>query len=386
MVGFNIRNKDSVPRFCICEKCTLFLRKPIRLKCGHRFCQSCLNLIDLLLCNCVQCCTETIPDMDDGKNVEEMELQPVVCYVCDWNGLFRDYPNHLVTIHAVQLEDEDEQKHQSIPSQHSSSTSFVSNNERNISISAFSDQLCAETDDIQRMKSQLSQTQHLVNAVAKDLLHLKQDTEETGASAKVFAVNRQIFRQYIYSLAEEISNRSVASYDGTFLWKITNVQQNMMDAVKGKHPSIYSPPFYSSPNGYKMRMRIYLDGDGNAKCKYLSVLFVLMRGEYDALLSFPFNYKVTFCLYDQLSQRRHVIRSFQPDTQSTSYQRPRFDMNIASGIHDFIPLETLRQPNNPYICDDTMYLKIIVHFNDSPEAISHAIRCLNLNSGLPSHT
>ncbi|CAF1258058.1 unnamed protein product [Adineta ricciae] len=322
-------------------------------------------------------------DMDDGNNEEKMKLQPIVCYLCDWNGLFQDYPNHLVTIHAVELEDEDEQKHQSIPSQHSLPTSSVSNDERNISISALSGQLCAANDGTQRTKSQLLQNRQLVNATVEDLLHLKQATEETGASAKMFAINQQIFQQNITPLAEEINNRSRASYDGTLLWKITNVQENMMDAVSGKHPSIYSPPFYSSPNGYKMRMRVYLNGDGNAKCKYLSVFFVLMRGEYDAILSFPFNYKVTFCLYDQSNQRRHVIESFQPDTQSTSYERPRFDMNTASGIPNFISLETLRQPNNSYIRDDTMYLKIIVHFNDSPEAILHAIR--HLNPSLPNH-
>lgn len=134
-----------------------------------------------------------------------------------------------------------------------------------------------------------------------------------------------------------------------------------------------------------MRMRVYLNGDGNANCKHLSVFFVLMRGEYDALLSFPFHYKVTFCLYDQSDQRKHAIRSFLPNTRSASYQRPRFDMNAASGIPDFISLETLQQPNSPFVLDNTMYLKIIVHFDDSPEVISRALRQLNLNPGVPNY-
>ena len=75
-----------------------------------------------------------------------------------------------------------------------------------------------------------------------------------------------------------------------------------MDAQSERQTSIYSPPFYSSPTGYKMRGRLYLHGDGNARRTHMSIFFVLMRGLNDSILKFPFNYKVTFCLYDQTNQ------------------------------------------------------------------------------------
>jgi len=40
----------------------------------------------------------------------------------------------------------------------------------------------------------------------------------------------------------------------------------------------------------------YLNGDGLGKAKCLSLLFVLMRGEYDELLHFPFKQRVVFSL------------------------------------------------------------------------------------------
>jgi len=154
----------------------------------------------------------------------------------------------------------------------------------------------------------------------------------------------------------------------------------LADAQSEKQTSIYSPPFYSSPNGYKMRVRLYLYGDGNARRTHLSIFFVLMRGEHDAILHFPFPFKVTFCLYDQTDQQRHIIDSFRPDIKSSSFQRPRFEMNIASGIPKFFPLSMLQQDNNPYIRNDTMFIKVMVHFNDTPKTLLPYI--LSVNPGL----
>ena len=156
-----------------------------------------------------------------------------------------------------------------------------------------------------------------------------------------------------------------------------------MDAQSERQTSIYSPPFYSSPTGYKMRARLYLHGDGNARRTHMSLFFVLMRGENDAILKFPFNYKVTFCLYDQTPQLRHIIDSFRPDIKSNSFQRPRSEMNIASGIPKFFPLAMIQQEGNPYVRDDTMFIKVMVDFGDMPKTLLPY--ALSLNPGLPMH-
>ncbi len=132
-----------------------------------------------------------------------------------------------------------------------------------------------------------------------------------------------------------------------------------------------------------MRARLYLDGDGNARDTHMSLFFVLMRGSYDAILKFPFNYKVIFCLYDQSSERRHIVDSFRPDIKSNSFQRPRSEMNIASGIPKFFRLSMIQQEGNPYVQDDTMFIKVMVDFGDMPKAILHY--ALSLNPGIPSN-
>jgi hypothetical protein len=157
-----------------------------------------------------------------------------------------------------------------------------------------------------------------------------------------------------------------------------------VDAQSERQTSIYSPPFYSSPTGYKMRARLYLHGDGNARRTHMSLFIVPMRGPNDAILKFPFNYKVTFCLYDQNPQLRHIIDSFRPDIKSNSFERPRSEMNIASGIPKFFPLAMIQQEGNPYVRDDTMFIKVMVDFGDMPKTLLPY--ALSLNPGLPMHT
>ncbi|CAF3251887.1 unnamed protein product, partial [Rotaria sp. Silwood2] len=155
------------------------------------------------------------------------------------------------------------------------------------------------------------------------------------------------------------------------------------DAQSETQTSIYSSPFYSSSTGYKMRARLYLNGDGNARRTHMSFFFVLMRSVNDPILQFPFNYKVTFCLYDQTPAQRHIIDSFRPDIRSSSFQRPRSDMNIASGIPKFFPLEVIQQEGNPYVRNDTMFIKVMVDFGDIPKTLLPF--ALSLNSGLRTH-
>ena len=147
------------------------------------------------------------------------------------------------------------------------------------------------------------------------------------------------------------------SFDGTLLWRINNISAKMYDSFNEPEKSFYSPPFYTSRHGYKMCARIYLNGDGMGKGTHISLFFVLMRGEYDPLLRWPFRQKVTFMLLDQ-DNVEHVIDAFRPDPNSSSFQRPRRETNIASGCPLFLPLANLN--NHAYIKDDAMFIKVIV--------------------------
>ena len=165
----------------------------------------------------------------------------------------------------------------------------------------------------------------------------------------------------VQDIEEHVRQEQFSTYDGILLWKVTEVARRTEEARSGRQSSIYSPCFYTSRHGYKMCARLYLNGDGMGKETHLSLFFVLMRGEFDALLRWPFRQKVTMMLMDQ-DNVEHVIDAFRPDPRSTSFQRPRRQSNIASGCPNFCSLSDLN--SHAYVRDDTMFIKIIVDTTD----------------------
>ena len=149
-----------------------------------------------------------------------------------------------------------------------------------------------------------------------------------------------------------------SNYDGTMIWKIPQFSQRKADAENGKYTSIFSLPFYSGRYGYKMCLRLYIMGDGIGKGTHLSLFFVVMRGEFDNILQWPFTHKVTFKLINQAGGR-DIVDTFQPDPMSTSFRKPKSDMNVASGCPRFVSHTELE--NGGFIVDDTVFIKCIVN-------------------------
>ena len=179
--------------------------------------------------------------------------------------------------------------------------------------------------------------------------------------------NVQSLKENFDEMSLLIQTLQAASYNGEYIWKIPDIRRRRQDARTGRIVSLYSAPFYTSRHGYKMCLRVYLNGDGTGRETHLSFFLTLMKGEYDALLQWPFSQPVTLMLLDQ-DKRKHVVQSFRPEPSSSSFQRPKEDMNVASGCPRFAPLNVL--DNSAYVRDDTMFLKCVI---DSTElqALKH---------------
>ncbi|KFV13596.1 TNF receptor-associated factor 2, partial [Pterocles gutturalis] len=156
------------------------------------------------------------------------------------------------------------------------------------------------------------------------------------------------------SLHKSLLFSEQASYDGIFLWKITDVGRKLQDSVTGRTVSLYSPAFYTAKYGYKVCLRVYLNGDGTGKGTHVSLFFVFNNS------SLPHSvFQVTFMLLDQ-NNREHIIDAFRPDLTSASFQRPVNEMNVASGCPMFLPLSKLQSPKYAYVKEDTLFLKCII--------------------------
>ena len=181
------------------------------------------------------------------------------------------------------------------------------------------------------------------------LMQMAKSVEELQRTTSMMKV-------HISELELQLQASLASTHTGSFLWRIPEIARRKRDAIDGRITSIYSPPFYSGQNGYKMCIRVYLNGDGVGFNTHLSVFFVLMQGEYDPLLKWPFENKVSLILVDQ-NLRQHIVQTFKPSPESSSFRKPRSEMNVASGCPQFAKLSVLNEGN--YVKSDVLFLKCI---------------------------
>ena len=177
-----------------------------------------------------------------------------------------------------------------------------------------------------------------------------------GLLATIQASITEINRTY-----EEVSltlqTLQATSYDGKYIWKIPDITRRRRDALMGKTISLYSAPFYTDRFGYRMCLRVYLDGDGSGKGLYISHFLTIMKGEYDALLEWPFQLTVTLTMINQKGNG-NIMQSFKPNPNSASFHQPKADMNVASGCPKFAPLSVL--DNQEFVVDDVAFFQCVV--------------------------
>ncbi|XP_044782490.1 TNF receptor-associated factor 2 isoform X3 [Bubalus bubalis] len=375
----------------LCSACKNVLRRPFQAQCGHRYCSSCLsNILSSGPQSCAACVHEGIYEegvsilesssaFPDNAARREVESLPAVCPSegCSWKGTLKDYEveseqqpeheaqrlrEHLALLLGVLLE-AGRPPGDSRPLLRPGEGAWEAGTPSRVAellqrcealerkTATFENIVCVLNREVERVA---------VTAEACGRQHrLDQDRIE-ALSNKVQQLERSIGLKdlAVADLEQKVLEMEASTFDGVFVWKISDFSRKRQEAVAGRTPAIFSPAFYTSRYGYKMCLRAYLNGDGTGRGTHLSLFFVLMRGPHDALLRWPFNQKVTLMLLDQ-NNREHVIDAFRPDVTSSSFQRPVGDMNIASGCPLFCPVSKM-EAKNSYVRDDAIFIKAIV--------------------------
>lgn len=159
----------------------------------------------------------------------------------------------------------------------------------------------------------------------------------------------QIQRREVEKHSEENCN--------SFTWKITSYGEALRKAKSGKKILLKSSTFYSC--GYKCKLLLCPNGHAEGENTHLSFFLVIMKGEYDAMLTWPFHKKVTMTLIDQqenAKDRENIAKPFITTGFPECFGRPENDENIANGILQFVSHEKLQERR--YIVDDTIFIQI----------------------------
>ena len=155
------------------------------------------------------------------------------------------------------------------------------------------------TSDLAHFEGNIRSLQNSFDVLARqiDALNVKveENTETVGTLQTAMDQCTKAITQ-VNGMVNEVGLKvdilAVRSINGILIWKVNEVEKRIEEAKTGKILSLYSPPFFTSLHGYRMCLRLYLDGDGQGKGTHVSLFLVIMKSDYDDLLLWPFKQKV----------------------------------------------------------------------------------------------
>ena len=187
---------------------------------------------------------------------------------------------------------------------------------------------------------------------------LKRDMEELKSKIGNMQYKSQDLSKSVADMDLKIQVQENKTLNGELIWKIDKIDLRMARARSGKVVALHSAPCYTKQYEYKYCTRLYLQGDGMGRSTHVSLFFVVMKSEYDQLLNWPMQRRITLELINHVNEAENVIESFVCNPRSSSFQRPTNNMNVASGCPMFISIEKFL--TGGFIVDNSAYIKTTV--------------------------
>jgi chromosome segregation ATPase len=82
-------------------------------------------------------------------------------------------------------------------------------------------------DDVQRLSNEFVRMRSSIESLTQDCASIQMSVEEQTAFLNGIKINQDIIQQDLESLKQTVDDIQHASYDGTLIWKITNVREKM---------------------------------------------------------------------------------------------------------------------------------------------------------------
>ena len=191
-------------------------------------------------------------------------------------------------------------------------------------------------------------------------LHLDLACVKLGDTQKKFEETTKKLVERVNALEKDMHSKERCE---SFTWRIDGFSEVLRKAKSGEKTRMESSPFYRY--GYKCKLGIYPNGFDSDENTHLTVYLVIMKGEYDATLTWPIDKKLTFTLIDQQENehvRQNIVMSLTSDPKYSSFARPVKEENSGWGLSNFVSHEELQKRH--YIVEDAIFIQLHI---TSPE-------------------
>ncbi|CAL2037637.1 unnamed protein product [Caenorhabditis brenneri] len=403
--------KGGLPADCTCPICEQALREPIRLNCDHHYCRQCFEKADRAP-ECAQCQTIIQPELcqhDRAKHKQILAL-PVVCTFessgCDWSGQLGSLHDHLseCTFKSSskcekcgrQFAKADLDRHREKCELNRAVCSYCNKTIRDSDLErhlktcpdvviscpfqcGLSDRprheieahrpLCPNVDNVCPFVpygctfagGKETIQQHISDEPVRHMMFICDEITDLKETYNVMDRDMASFNDRQTRILGA-ADTCTEMFGPQLIWRIDKLQQRTNEAKSGANTTIFSAPFMTHRFGYKMMACACLFGDGSSAGKSISLYVLLLKGEFDPTLEWPFNRTIKISLLDQQPRPEervnisYVIDPRKLKANEKFLARPRGERNAAFGSQSFCSLAILQN----YVKDDTIYVRIDV--------------------------
>ena len=209
--------------------------------------------------------------------------------------------------------------------------------------------------EIEKLKDQSSQPQiPIISGSAR----VKKGIDVVKSKVKDMENKNLEFSKSVIDLNLKFKQMENKTMNGELIWKIDEIDFRMDQAKSDKISELLSAPSYTKQYGYKYCVSLYLNGDDVARGTHISIFFAVMKSEYDELLAWPMQARVTFELINLENKTDSIIETFASNPNSCSFQKPTMDMNMPTGCPTFVSIEQFL--NGGFIKDNCAFIKTTV--------------------------
>ncbi|KAI5641890.1 zinc finger, c3HC4 type (RING finger) domain-containing protein [Phthorimaea operculella] len=141
---------------------------------------------------------------------------------------------------------------------------------------------------------------------------------------------------------------------GNYIWRVDNFKARCEAMMKDHFKMLYSPGFYTSPNGYRFCVRLNISPQ-NPECFALHVH--LMKTENDDCLEWPFNGRISFAMLNQYDPDLTQRDTMMSNSNLIAFRKPTTEICVRGfGYTEYAGVSQVLR--NGFVKDDTLIIRV----------------------------